>query len=59
MAICTPNTWAVWPSRKLPSGVVPGDIALLKLGLKAHPEEVEALRDELGLKAPLHEQYFS
>ncbi len=38
--------------------VVPGDPALVVLGIEADPGAVEALRRQLGLEAPLHERYF-
>ncbi|HLR46269.1 MAG TPA: glutathione ABC transporter permease GsiC, partial [Deinococcales bacterium] len=37
--------------------LVPGDPAQAILGEYATAENVEALRDSLGLNAPLHEQY--
>ena len=39
--------------------VIPGDPASFMLGINARPDTVEALRDELGLNAALHERYFS
>ena len=39
--------------------VVPGDPASFMLGINADPQAVEALRDQLGLNAPLVERYFS
>ena len=36
-----------------------GDPALMMLGDMATPEEIEALRDELGLNNPFHIRYFS
>jgi peptide/nickel transport system permease protein len=37
--------------------VLPGDVAQLVAGLNASPEQVQALRDHLGLDRPLPEQY--
>ncbi len=37
--------------------VIPGDPATAKLGTNATPEEVEALREEMGLNRPLMERY--
>ena len=37
--------------------IIPGDPAALALGPSATPEQVEALRDRLGLDRPLLEQY--
>jgi peptide/nickel transport system permease protein len=39
--------------------VVPGDPAAFMLGLNAAPDTVAALRQQLGLDAPLLERYFS
>ncbi len=39
--------------------VVPGDPASFMLGINAQPDTVNALREELGLNAALHERYFS
>jgi len=39
--------------------VVPGDPAAFMLGINADPQAVEALRDQLGLNAPLVERYFT
>jgi len=39
--------------------VLPGDPAVIMAGQGANPEAVEAIRAELGLEAPLHEQYFA
>lgn len=39
--------------------IVPGDPAALMLGLNAAPEALEALREQLGLNAPLHLRYWS
>lgn len=39
--------------------IVPGDPAQVMLGLNADPQAVEALRDQLGLNAPLVQRYFS
>jgi len=42
--------------------VLPGDVAVAILGAEGgpiDPEELEALRQELGLNRPLYEQYFS
>ncbi len=38
--------------------VIPGDPAAFMLGLNAQPEAVEALREQLGLNAPLWQRYF-
>lgn len=38
--------------------LIPGDPARAILGLEATPEQVAALRQELGLNLPLHERYF-
>lgn len=37
--------------------VLPGDPAILMLGLEATPEKVETLREAMGLNRPLPEQY--
>lgn len=39
--------------------VVPGDPAAFMLGMNAAPDTVAALRDQLGLNAPLWERYFT
>ncbi len=39
--------------------ILPGDPALLILGIEADPEAVEALREKLGLNRPALERYFS
>ncbi len=39
--------------------VVPGDPASFMMGFEASPEAVEALREQLGLNAPLWERYLS
>ncbi|GGK29501.1 peptide ABC transporter [Caldalkalibacillus thermarum] len=39
--------------------LTPGDPAAVMLGPDAAPEDVERLREELGLNLPLHEQFFS
>lgn len=39
--------------------VIPGDPAQLIAGPRATPEAIAAIRDELKLDAPLHEQYLS
>lgn len=36
--------------------LIPGDPALVMLGLEATPEQVEVLREEMGLNKPLHIQ---
>ena len=38
---------------------IPGDAALLSLGMEAQEEQIEALRAEMGLHRSLPEQYFS
>ncbi|NMB46886.1 MAG: ABC transporter permease [Firmicutes bacterium] len=38
--------------------IIPGDPALLMLGIEADPDVLESLRRELGLDLPLHVQYF-
>jgi peptide/nickel transport system permease protein len=38
--------------------LTPGDPASVMLGDEATPEEVSALRDQLGLNLPLYQQYF-
>lgn len=38
--------------------VLPGDPAVLMLGLEASPDKLEALREAMGLNRPLPEQYF-
>ena len=40
------------------SHLTPGDPALVMLGERATPESIERLREELGLKEPLHVQFF-
>ena len=37
---------------------IPGDPALAMLGERASPENVEAMRERLGLNKPLYQQYF-
>src|SRR5690606_39472758 len=37
--------------------LIPGDPATAMLGERATPENVEALRERLGLNKPLYEQY--
>ena len=37
---------------------LPGDPALLMLGPEATPEDLAALRSDLGLDQPTHNQYF-
>lgn len=37
--------------------IVPGDLASVRLGEGATPQDVEALRDQLGLDAPVYQQY--
>lgn len=39
--------------------IVPGDLASVRLGEGATPQDVEALREQLGLDAPIYEQYLS
>jgi len=39
--------------------IIPGDAALLSLGIEASEEQVEALRAEMGLDKSFPEQYFS
>ena len=39
--------------------IIPGDAASVMLGPNATPEQVAALRTEMGLDKPLHEQYFN
>lgn len=38
--------------------LIPGDPAAVILGPEATPEEVEKLREELGLNLPLYSQFF-
>ncbi|MCF8035037.1 MAG: ABC transporter permease [Desulfarculaceae bacterium] len=38
--------------------MIPGDPALVMLGNDATPQDVEALRDALGLNQPLYQQFF-
>jgi peptide/nickel transport system permease protein len=38
--------------------LIPGDPAQIMSGEQASPEQVEAMRDKLGLNDPYHEQYF-
>ncbi|MGD6834885.1 ABC transporter permease [Sutcliffiella halmapala] len=38
--------------------LIPGDPAQIMSGEQASPEQVEAMRDKLGLNDPFHEQYF-
>jgi len=40
------------------SHLTPGDPALVMLGERATPQAIERLREELGLKQPLHIQFF-
>jgi len=49
--------WGVLTLTFFVSRVVPGDPARLAAGTRAKPEQVEALRKELGLDRPLLEQY--
>jgi peptide/nickel transport system permease protein len=37
--------------------LIPGDPAMVILGLRATPEGVAAIREELGLDLPIHQQY--
>lgn len=39
--------------------VIPGDASISRLGTEATEEQIEALREELGLNRPLHERYFT
>ena len=39
--------------------ILPGDPALLILGIEADPEAVDALREKLGLNRPAHERYLT
>lgn len=39
--------------------LIPGDPAVAILGERGTPEQVEALREKLGLNRPLHEQYLA
>ncbi len=39
--------------------VIPGDAAVLQLGLDAAPDKLERLREEMGADRPLPEQYLS
>ncbi len=39
--------------------VIPGDAAMLKLDMDATDEQIEALREEMGLNDPLPERYFN
>ncbi|WP_175631940.1 nickel ABC transporter permease [Virgibacillus siamensis] len=38
--------------------ILPGDPAMLMLGIEATPESLEALREEMGLNDPLYVRYF-
>lgn len=38
--------------------LIPGDPAVVLLGERAGPEQIEALREKLGLNQPLYTQYF-
>ncbi len=38
--------------------ILPGDPAMLMLGVEATPESLEALREEMGLNDPLYVRYF-
>ena len=37
--------------------LIPGDAAVAALGMEAEEEDIDALREELGLNRPLHVQY--
>ncbi|CAG9621805.1 ABC transporter permease [Sutcliffiella rhizosphaerae] len=39
--------------------LIPGDAAQIMAGEQANPEQIEAMREKLGLNEPLHVQYFS
>ena len=39
--------------------VISGDAAVTKLGTEASPEQIEALREEMGLNKPVVERYFN
>ncbi len=39
--------------------IIPGDAAIAKLGTNATQEQIEALRDSLGLNDPIHVRYIS
>lgn len=39
--------------------IVPGDPASFMLGINARPDTVAALREELGLNAPVYQRYFT
>jgi peptide/nickel transport system permease protein len=57
LAFTLPVLWGVTVVVFLLVRILPGDIANYILGSGADPAEVQALREELGLDRPWHEQY--
>lgn len=37
--------------------IIPGDPAMIMLGVDAQPEQIEALREDLGLNTPIYQRY--
>ena len=37
--------------------VIPGDASMTRLGTEATPDQIEALREEMGLNKPVTERY--
>jgi peptide/nickel transport system permease protein len=55
--LAIPVLWVVATAMFLLLQLVPGDPARTILGESATPEQVEALREQMGLNAPVFEQY--
>jgi peptide/nickel transport system permease protein len=56
--LAVPVLWGVTLILFAAVRIIPGDIAVARLGDEASPALVEELQEELGTNRPLHEQYF-